>query len=223
MIKNIFFDLDGTLTDPMDGITNCINYSLEKLEQPARPKEDLIQFIGPPLRQTYASLLATNNESLIEKAVALYRERFSTIGLYENTLYDGITKLLDELKADSLKLFVVTSKPTIYSEKIIAHFGLDACFDEVYGSELGGRFDDKTELIEHVLRVHDLSPSETVMIGDREIDIIAGKSNGTKTIGVTYGYGSVEELLGCSPDHLCDSPAHILPIMRDYQSTINII
>ena len=218
MIKNIFFDLDGTLTDPADGITNCINYSLQKLGEPTRPKTDLFKCIGPPLRQSYTSILATNNESLIEKAVALYRERFSTIGLYENELYDGISDLLADLKSDSLKLFVVTSKPTVYSKKIIEHFGLRQYFDDVLGPKLDGRFDNKTKLIEHILKEHVLIPSETIMIGDRKDDIIAGKSNGIGTIGVTYGYGSVEELLGCSPDHLCDSPAQILPIMRDYQS-----
>lgn len=221
MIKNVFFDLDGTLTDPMDGITNCLNYSLEKLGVSTRAKSDLIQFIGPPLRQNYATLLSTNNSDLIEKAVALYRERFSTVGLYENTIYDGIIELLAELRRDSLKLFVVTSKPTVYSKKIIAHFGLDNYFDGVFGSELNGRFDDKAELIAHVLKEHNLTPAETVMIGDREVDIVAGKSNGTKTIGVTYGYGSVEELLGCTSDYVCHSPARILPIMRDYQSAIN--
>jgi phosphoglycolate phosphatase len=218
MIKNVFFDLDGTLTDPMHGITNCINYSLQKLERPTRPKAELIEFIGPPLRQSYPAILATDDEDLIEKATALYRERFSGIGIYENELYDGVAELLAELKMDLLRLFVVTSKPTIYSKRIIEHFGLSAYFDNVFGPELNGRFDDKTKLIEYILKDHNLSPSETIMVGDREADIIAGKLNGTQTIGVTYGYGTLEELLGCAPDHLCDNTAQILPIMRDYQS-----
>ena len=218
MIKNIFFDLDGTLTDPMDGITKCINYSLQKLGQPTRPKAELIDFIGPPLRQSYANLLNTNDEGSIEQVMSLYRKRFTEVGMYENELYDGISDLLADLKSNSLKLFVVTSKPTVYSEKIIEHFRLDGYFESVFGSELDGRFDNKAELIKHILKEHNLVVADTVMIGDREVDIIAGKSNGTKTVGVTYGYGGVEELLGCSPDHLCDSPAQILPIMRDYQS-----
>ena len=221
MIENVFFDLDGTLTDPVDGITNCLNYSLKKLGEPTRSKSDLLRFIGPPLRQNYANLLNTNDLDLIEKAVALYRERFSTVGLYENTLYDGIPELLGYLKTDSLKLFVVTSKPTIYSKEIITYFNLSQYFDGVFGSELDGRFDNKAELIKHVLVKHNLIPIETVMIGDRAVDITSGKSNGLNTIAAAYGYGSRKELLSCTPDYICDSPALILTIMRDYQSAIN--
>ncbi len=209
MIKNVFLDLDGTLADPMDGITNCINYSLEKLGKSLRPKKDLLDFIGPPLRQTYASLLATEDEDLIEKAIAFYRERFPGSGMYENELYDGIKEAVTLLKSLSLKLFVVTSKPTVYSEKIIRHFGLEGYFDGVFGPELNGRFDDKTELMAHIVDSLNIEPEETIMIGDRRVDMTAAKSNGIKTMAVTYGYGSREELFACDPDYICDSPAQI--------------
>ncbi|MFC1978912.1 HAD hydrolase-like protein [Chloroflexota bacterium] len=218
MLNNIFFDLDGTLTNPANGIANCINYSLQKLGEETRPKAELIQFIGPPLRWSYANLLTTSNADLIEKAMTLYRERFSETGIYENELYGSVSELVLELHRMSFRLFVVTSKPTVYSKKIVEHFKLDSYFNGVFGPELDGRFDNKTQLIAHLLKEHDLAPTETIMIGDRKEDVIAEKSNGTKTIWVAYGYGTFEELLGCTPDHICNSPAQILPIMRDYQS-----
>ncbi|MBT3362834.1 MAG: HAD hydrolase-like protein [Chloroflexi bacterium] len=213
MIKNVFFDLDGTLSDPMEGITNCINYSLEKLGKPTRPRAELIEFIGPPLRQSYASIFETGDEALIEKAMVLYRERFTEVGMYENQLYDGVEALLQRLVSSNMRLFVVTSKPTVYAKRIVAYFGLNDYFEQVYGPELNGLFDDKAELIGHVLKQHSLIPSETIMIGDREVDIIAGKSNGTRTIGVTYGYGSRQDLQDCTPDHICDRPGKILSVL----------
>ena len=213
MIKNVFFDLDGTLSDPMEGITNCINYSLEKLGKPTRPRAELIEFIGPPLRQSYASIFETGDEALIEKAMVLYRERFTEVGMYENQLYDGVEALLQRLVSSNMRLFVVTSKPTVYAKRIVAYFGLNDYFEQVYGPELNGLFDDKAELIGNVLKQHSLIPSETIMIGDREVDIIAGKSNGTRTIGVTYGYGSRQDLQDCTPDHICDRPGKILSVL----------
>ncbi|MBT8331241.1 MAG: HAD hydrolase-like protein, partial [Deltaproteobacteria bacterium] len=129
---NLLFDLDGTLTDPMAGITNCILHALDKLGKPLPPGENLRWCIGPPLRDSFVKLLASDNQALIEKAVTLYRERFGTVGLFENQVYDGIPDVLQTLQKDGHTLYVATSKPTIFATRIIAHFDLQRYFKCIY-------------------------------------------------------------------------------------------
>jgi len=208
-LVNIFFDLDGTLTDPKEGITKCIQYALGELNVASPGQTELVEFIGVPLRKMFERVLDSNEEDLIEKAVALYRQRFSDMGMFENKVYSGISEVLTTLHRASYNLYVVTSKPRVYAERIIEHFGLHKFFNHVYGPELDGRFDNKAELIDFVLTENHLLPEETVMIGDRKEDVIAGKSNKTFTLGVTYGYGSSKELLAARVDCLCHSPEDI--------------
>lgn len=209
LISTLFFDLDGTLTDPREGITRCYQYSLEQLGYSFPTQADLVQYIGPSLRWTLPRLLGTDDEALVDAGVCHYRTRFADIGLFENEIYQGIPELLSTLSEVGFKLYVVTTKPTVYAKRIVSHFDLDAYFIEIYGPELNGRFDDKTELIEHILRERNLRPEETVMIGDRATDIKAGKANGTRTLAVTYGFGDMEELTAAGPDQICHSPAEI--------------
>jgi phosphoglycolate phosphatase len=191
---NILFDLDGTLTDPFLGITNCIMYALTELGRPSSRAVDLRWCIGPPLKKSFLVLLDSDDNDLAEKALAKYRERFGTIGLFENELYPEIPQVLDELSRTGHKLFVATSKPWIYAEKIIEHFGLTTYFQKVYGSELDGTRSDKTALISHLLRQESIAPSNAVMIGDRRHDMIGAKENGIASIGVLWGYGTRDEL-----------------------------
>jgi phosphoglycolate phosphatase len=209
MLTNVFFDLDGTVTDSKEGIIKCMHYALDKLNcsYPTGFEDD--SFIGPPLRVTFKKLFNTNDDTLIEKAVALYRERFSTVGLFENKVYPGIPELLSSLHKKSFKLYVVTSKAKIYADRIIDHFHLSPWFNDIYGSELGGRFDNKADLITFILNNRRLRVEETVMIGDKKEDIMAGKANRIRTIGVTYGYGTKGEISDAAPDHICGSPAEI--------------
>ncbi len=207
----LFFDLDGTLADPRDGMTKCHQYALERVGQPIPPQEDLVQYIGPPLRWTFSHLLGRDDPEVIEAAVGYYRERYSTVGLFEQEIYPGIPALLRSLHGDGFTLFVVTSKPTIFAEKIIDHFGLTAYFQRVFGPQLDGRFDDKTQLIAHIFAETTCQPHRTFMIGDRASDIIAGRANGTYTLAVTYGFGSAEELADAEPDQTCQRPADIRP------------
>jgi phosphoglycolate phosphatase len=206
---NIFFDLDGTLTDPKEGITRCIQYALGELKVASPGQEELVAFIGVPLRKMFERILDSNEEDLIERAVALYRQRFSDVGMFENKVYTGISEVLATLHRTSCNLYVVTSKPRVYAERIIEHFGLHKYFNQVCGPELDGRYDNKVELIDFVLTENQLLPEKTVMIGDRKEDVIAGKSNKTFTMGVTYGYGGSKELLAAGVDHLCHSPYDI--------------
>jgi phosphoglycolate phosphatase len=213
MLSNVFFDLDGTLTDPQKGITRCIRYALDKLDRPLSHESDLTRFIGPPLRLTFAKLLASDDEDLIEKAVGYYRERFSETGLFENHIYPGISGLLAFLHRKSFKLYVVTSKPEIFAKRIVRHFSLNQYFRAVFGPSLDGRFDNKGELIGFILQELSLMPEETMMIGDRREDIVAGKLNATRTIGVTCGYGREEEITTAAPDFVCRHPSDIRQVI----------
>ena len=211
---NLFFDLDGTLSDPSEGITRSVQYALERLGRPIVPKSELIRFIGPPLRWTFPKLLDTDDKDLVETAVNYYRERYEDVGLFENEVYPGIPELLRQLRDDRYPLYVVTAKPKVYADRIIRHFQLDHYFIEVYGPELDGRFDEKRELVGFILHERLLDPQCTVMIGDRASDIESGRAYGTRAIGVTYGFGTLEEIAAAKPDRICHSPAEIAPAVR---------
>lgn len=208
-MMDLFFDLDGTLTDPARGITLCLRHALLALGRQVPPVEHLRRYIGPPLRGTFVDLLATNERAVIDAAIAHYRERFSAVGLYENEVYPDVPNGLAALREAGHQLWVVTSKPWVYACRIVEHFELTSLFRGVYGSELSGRNTDKTELIAHVLESEQLDPADARMIGDRAADIMAGRANGTGTIGVLWGYGSEEELVKAEPDIIVNSMARL--------------
>lgn len=197
---NLLFDLDGTLTDPFPGITNSILHSLARLGRPLPERNSLKWCIGPPLQKSFAQLLNTEDTQLIDSAVAHFRQYFSTNGLYENSVYDGILAALKQFKDQAHPLFVATSKPEIYARKILDHFELTPLFTGIHGSELNGIRSDKTELLCHLLKQQQLSPQDCVMLGDREHDMIGARSNGIKSVGVLWGYGSRQELLAAGAD-----------------------
>ncbi|QHO74565.1 HAD family hydrolase [Bradyrhizobium sp. CCBAU 051011] len=205
----IYFDLDGTLTDPKLGITRSIQYALQRLDHPTIPTaDDLTWCIGPPLRSSFVRLLGGDHSA--DRAVALYRERFSDIGLYENGVYDGIDEVLTALRASGHRLFVATSKAHVFAERIIDHFGLRKHFERVFGAEYDGTRADKSHLLEYALKEVGVDPSKNLMIGDRSHDMVGAKNNGMKGIGVLYGYGSRDELLGAGAHHVCATPGAIL-------------
>jgi phosphoglycolate phosphatase len=206
----LLFDLDGTLTDPVLGITRSIQHALVALGHPAPETATLHRFVGPPLRATFAELLATDDPGLIERAVALYRERFSEVGLFENVVYPEVPRVLAALVEAGHRLWVVTSKPHVYARRIVEHFGLRGRFNDIYGSELDGRNTDKVDLIRVVLATERLVPGETWMIGDRALDVRGGRENGTRTAGVLWGYGSEAELRAAGPDLVLDRPGRLV-------------
>ena len=206
-MDTIYFDLDGTLTDPKPGITRSIQYALQRLDHPTIPTEDELTWcIGPPLRTSFVRLLG---DHAADRAVALYRERFSDIGLYENRVYDGISEVLTTLGASGHRLFVATSKAHVFADRIIDHFGLRGHFERVFGAEYDGTRVDKSHLLEYALEQSSVDPSKTLMIGDRSHDMIGAKNNGIRGIGVLYGYGSRAELLEAGASHLCATPQAI--------------
>jgi phosphoglycolate phosphatase len=214
---NILFDLDGTLTDSFEGITKCIAHALTKLGRPTPPPESLGWCIGPPLKKSFTRLLDSQDDAMAEQALALYRERFGSVGLFENELYEDIPQVLETLKNTGYDLYVATSKPGVYAKRIIQHFGLDKFFKGIHGSELDGTRTDKTSLIAHVLEMESLSADATVMVGDREHDMIGAKANGVPCLGVLWGYGTREELEASGAYACINRPGELIGMVNHSQ------
>ncbi|MED1510390.1 HAD family hydrolase [Bacillus proteolyticus] len=202
MYKTFLFDLDGTLTDPKEGIINSVLYALEKIGIEEVNISELDSFIGPPIQQSFVDSY-NMNEIEVERAVFYFREYLKQSGLLENKVYDGITTLLQELKDAGNRLFVATSKPTVFAKQVIEHFQLTTFFEEIVGSNLDGTRIKKEEIIAHILQTNEeLKKEEMVMIGDRKHDVIGANSNGIASIGVLYGYGSEIELSDAGAIHI---------------------
>ena len=200
----ILFDLDGTLTNPYEGITKSVQYSLASFGIDENQK-NLKRFIGPPLTWAFKEYYGFDDEKAAQ-AVKKYRERFSTKGLYENDLYEGIPELLDTLKKSGSEIILATSKPIEFSEKIIDYFDLTQYFSFMAGSTLKGERDTKAEVIEYALQEMNITDlSQAVMIGDREHDIYGAKANNIESIGVLYGFGNREEFEKAGADYICDT------------------
>ena len=192
-IKNVLFDLDGTLTDPAEGITNALMHAQRRLGREVSPREELFVFIGPPLIETFMSEWGLTRAEA-DQALVYYREHFGTKGLFENVPYPGIGETLAALKASGLRLFVATSKPEPLSLRILEHFDLIKYFEAVAGSTMDEQRTKKGEVIAYALSTYGLDPAETVMVGDRKHDVIGARENGVPCVGVLYGYGSRAEL-----------------------------
>ena len=194
MKKYILFDLDGTITDPMLGITKSVKYALNKFDIEVENLDDLCKFIGPPLKDSFMNFYGFNEEDAL-KAITFYREYFSVTGLYENVVYENFEDMLIALKEQNKSLIIATSKPTVFAEKILEHFNLKKYFDFIAGSNLDNTRTKKADVISYALEQQGLTEaSEMIMIGDREHDVIGAKALGIESIGVLHGYGSYEEL-----------------------------
>ena len=194
MFDYLFFDLDGTLTDPAQGITNSFIHALKYFGIEIPSYEKLCSFIGPPLVDTFKTQFGFSDEQAAE-GVKKYREYFAAKGLLENTVYPGIPELLSTLKQNGKKLVVATSKPEEYSIKIIEHFGLSQYFENVCGSLMDETRSKKDEVIEYAIeRNHIADRSKILMIGDRKHDMLGAKKCGISACGILFGYGSREEL-----------------------------
>ena len=212
MFKYYLFDLDGTLTDPALGITNSFIYALKSFGMEIPSYERLCTFIGPPLIQTFETQFGFNMAQC-QEGVKKYREYFSQKGLFENTAYDKIPELLEELKKQGKHLLVATSKPEEYSVKILEHFNLSSYFDFICGSNMDESRSKKEEVIEYALtKIGNPSKDQVLMIGDREYDIIGAKKNGLKSCGVLFGYGSKQELEKAGADFIAPTVMDILKI-----------
>ena len=201
MKQYLLFDLDGTLTDPMVGITSSVQYALEKFGIHVRYLKELIPFIGPPLDDSFQEFYGLSPEDA-KKAVEYYREYFVPKGMFENEVYPGITEMLGRFVEAGFTLIVATSKPTAFAKQILEHFGLSEYFSFVGGSELDGTRKKKAEVIAYILETCAIKPQEAIMIGDRKHDIEGAKLCGLESVGVLYGYGSEEELIKAGADYI---------------------
>ena len=214
MWNTVLFDLDGTLSDSAPGITRCVQYALEKEFGIIRKPEELIEFVGPPLKEQFMLYTGCNDE-MGERAVDRYRERYRPVGIFENSLYPGIPELLLQLRNEGFRIALSSSKPEEFCHQILETFEIAQYFDVVCGSDMEGRHTDKAEVVEEVL--HRLGMEnrreEVVLVGDRKYDIIGGKQRGVGTIGVSYGYGSREELELEWPDCIVDTVTELRNVL----------
>lgn len=206
----IFLDLDGTLTDPKDGIVRSFRYALERLD--AEPPHDdvLAACIGPPLLESFKALVG---EARAREGVRLYRERFADVGWKENVPYAGIGDALERLAVTGAAMYVATSKALVYAQRIVEHFDLGAYFERVFGAELDGTRSRKADLLEYALDETAASRS-SIMVGDREHDVIGARANGLRAVGVTYGYGTRAELVNAGAELIVETPGELALVAR---------
>lgn len=205
----LLFDLDGTLTDPGIGITNAVMYALKKFNITVNDRASLYKFIGPPLIESFMEFYGFTREDAT-KALVYYREYYNDKGLFENKPYEGIAKVLEELKARNKTLIVATSKPTIMAERILKHFELDQYFTDIAGSNMDNTRTKKHEVIEYVLESHHITDlHQAVMIGDRKHDILGAKTCGLDSIGVLYGYGDRAEHIEAGATYIVEEAKDI--------------
>lgn len=212
MFDIYLFDLDGTITDPGEGITNSVMYALKKYGIIETDRTALYKFIGPPLYESFEKYYGFSHEQAIE-AVEFYREYYKDTGIFENLVYSGVEDMLSTLKARGKTVVLATSKPEIFAKRILEHFTLAKYFDFVAGATLDGSLINKADIIAYTLDTLNITDkSRCVMIGDRLHDIEGAKQNGIFSVGVTYGYGSFEELSNAEADRIVDAPSDILKL-----------
>lgn len=200
----LLFDLDGTLTDSTDGIVRCLEYALERMGFDI--PEDKNKFLGPPLYRSFAEFCGMNEEQ-VNEAVRIFRERYSTVGLFENCVYEGVPEMLKRLRDGGKRIMVATSKPEVYAVRIFDRFGLSQFFEIVGGANINGTRNDKDEVIEYVLEKAGISDrSSVLMIGDRRQDVIGAHKTGLKCMGILWGFGSIEELTEAGADFIAETP-----------------
>lgn len=209
----LLFDLDGTLTDPVLGITNSVMYALKKYGIEVNDRRELYKFIGPPLTDSFENFYGFSKAEAVN-AVEYYREYYREKGIFENTVYDGIETLLKTLKDNGRTLLLATSKPKVFAEQILEYFKIAEYFTFVAGSNLDGTRVKKGEVIKYALEnCMNIDLSKAVMIGDREHDIIGAKEAGMDSIGVLFGYGSRDELEKAGADKIVESVAKLRRVL----------
>ncbi|KHD37807.1 5'-nucleotidase [Clostridium acetobutylicum] len=204
MYNYVLFDLDGTLTDSAEGITKSVKYSLNKFDIQVEDLSSLNKFVGPPLKTSFMEYYNFDEETATA-AIDYYRDYFKAKGMFENKVYAGIEALLSSLKDYGFHLVVATSKPTVFSKQILEHFKLAFYFDAIVGSSLDGKLSTKEDVIRYAMESLNIKSNDAIMIGDREYDVIGAFKNNLPSIGVTYGFGSYEELKNAGANYIVSS------------------
>lgn len=214
--KAILFDLDGTLSDSKMGITKSIQFALKQFDIEAS-LEALEKFVGPPLHESFKLYYGFDSDRVTE-AVSYFRSYFAEYGIYENKPYKGVLPLIQKLYKSGVPLYVATSKPTVYAQKILEKDQLAPYFKVIVGSELDGRRSQKHEVIAHLIEIESLKAEELLMVGDRKHDLIGAHDNQVDAVGVLYGYGSYEELFACDPIKIVKTVSE-LGVFLQHQTT----
>lgn len=213
MYDIILFDLDGTLTDPGEGITNSVAYALGKFGIEIKDKRELYKFIGPPLVDSFMKYYGFDEDKALQ-AVEFYREYFRDTGIFENKVYEGVENMLKTLCGGGKRLVLATSKPEVFAVRILEHFDLKKYFTVVAGASMDSSRSKKGDVIAYALTMcGDIDKSYAIMVGDREHDIIGAEQNLLKSVGVLYGYGSEEELKIAGADYIVSSPEDIISLV----------
>ena len=212
MWKYLFFDLDGTLTDPMQGITRSVQYALRHFGIDEPDLRKLCPFIGPPLAESFREHYGLNDAD-VETAVAKYREYFAPKGIFENEVYPGIPDLLAATAAAGCVNVMATSKPTPFARQIAEHFGFAQHFGLISGSTFDGSRTTKADVIRHALGELGIAPREAVMIGDRRYDVEGAAETGLASIAVGWGYALSGELEAAHPDHFAPDVAALRKLL----------
>lgn len=212
MKKTILFDLDGTLTDSGEGIINCVIYALERFRLPIPPRQELRYFVGPPLHESFVKQGVPADRA--EEAVAAYRERYIPTGMFENSPYPGVREMLEALKAEGHTLFVASSKPEWMCVDILKHFELDKYFDRICGATMDTSRTNKEAVIAYLLELNGRSEN-TIMVGDTKFDVLGAKFHGIPTIGVSWGYGTVAEMVESGAAGIAYSMDELLNLLKN--------
>jgi phosphoglycolate phosphatase len=210
-MTDIFFDLDGTLTDSGPGILNCAELALRHFGIPVPSREALRVFVGPPIRDTFRKFGVPEAE--IETAVEVFRGRYTTIGKFENTPYPGIRELLEALQAEGHRLYVATSKPEVTAKEILDKFDLSRYFEKICGAAMDGSRDDKAQVIAYLLAGR--APEDVLMVGDTAYDVLGAKAHGIPTVGVAWGYGDTARMLEAGAVKIVEKPEELLQYLRE--------
>lgn len=203
----LFFDLDGTLIQSSEGVTRCVAYALEKMGQPVPAMPELRKWIGRALRTSFAPVFGDTER--VERAVALYRERFESDGWKEYELYPGIEAVVRSLKADGHRMAIVTAKTESHAQRIVEHLPFGDCFEDVTGASLDSARSHKPQLVGEALRRLSLQPEQCWMIGDRRMDIEGARHHGMRNVGVLWGFGGEAELRAAGAQTLAVEPAQL--------------
>ena len=209
--KAILFDLDGTLPDSGEGIINCAQMTLERFGLPVPPREEMQVFVGPPLGDTFVKFGIP--EERTQEAIDIIRSRYVPIGKYENHPYPGIRELLEALKAQGHRLFVATSKPEVTAIEVLEHFDLAKYFDLICGASFDQSRTTKSEVIAFLLEQNGRIDN-AVMVGDTEFDVLGAAAHGIPTIGVSWGYGQVEDMQKAGAAAIADTPEGLLELLN---------
>lgn len=205
MIKNILFDFDGTIVDTSEGIVKCMHYAFEKLGLELLSDTKVKKVIGPPLGEMFQILLNTDDKEIVDKGVVYFRERYSENGLYELKLYDNVENTLEYLYNTNINMFIVTSKPYEFTKTISENLNIKKYFKYISGVTLSGEFKSKGDRIGEIIDKYNLNLEETLMVGDRQEDVLAANQNTLNSIGILYGFGTRIELESTGCKYFCDT------------------